>query len=123
QGDDTTPATDNANPAAHYDDNGALHVVWEAGSDIKYRRRPLSGTLTNAVTLNGASTGTSFSTPSNPSVMTDEFENVIVAFEATQTVNGSSRRVVRVAASDNGGGTFPLVGFLGGSGQQVVEGN
>jgi len=123
RGDDTTPATDNANPAAHYDDNGALHVTWEAGSDIKYRQRPLSGTLTNAVTLNNAGTGQTFSTPSNPTVMTDELENVMVAFEATQNVNGSSRRVIRVAASDNGGGTFTLIGFLGGAGQQVVEGN
>lgn len=123
RGDDTTPATDNTNPSAHYDDNGSLHVAWEAGSNIKYRQRTTSGTLTNTVTLDNAGTGQSFSTPSNPSVMTDEFENVMVAFEATQNINGSSRRVIRIAASENAGGTFNLVGHLGSSPQQVAAGN
>lgn len=122
RGDDTTPAVDNANPTLHYDDNGALHFAWEAGSDIKYRQRPLSGTLANVQVLNNAGGGQTFTAPSNPSVMTDELENVMVAFEATQNVNGSTRRVARVAASNNGGGTFNLVGFLGGAGQQVVAG-
>jgi hypothetical protein len=123
RGDDTTPATDNTNPSAHYDDNGSLHVAWEAGSNIKYRQRTTSGTLANAVTLDNAGTGQSFSTPSNPSVMTDEFENIMVAFEATQNMNGSSRRVIRIAASENAGGTFNLVGHLGSSPQQVAAGN
>jgi hypothetical protein len=122
RGDSTTPEIDHNNPDAHYDDNGALHVVWEAGSNIMYRQRPLSGTLANAITLDAVGSGNPFTTPSNPSVMTDESENVVVAFEATQSINGSPRRVIRVAASDNGGGSFNGVGVLGGAGQQIVAG-
>ncbi|MCK6440363.1 MAG: hypothetical protein L6Q71_09215 [Planctomycetes bacterium] len=98
---------DNENPHCHYDDLDTLHVVWDEGGDIFYRRRPDGGSMAATITLS-SSAGTD---AINATVTSDDTGNVYVAWR--HTIAGGFL-VITAAASDNNGqaGSFVILDQL-----------
>lgn len=96
---------DNQNPICHYDAADTLHVAWDAGGQIFYRRRADGGSAGAAQNL-PMGTG---SDASKPSIISGSNDQLVIAWEQTTQ---ELRRHIRVTASEDGGLTFPHFGDL-----------
>lgn len=92
-----TGAADESSPRIHIDPSNRVHIVWESGGAVLYRRKTTS--FGTAITLPHVSGG---STAQSPDVTTDAGERVYVIWSEQIAAN----RNLRILRSDDNGTNF-----------------
>ncbi len=99
-----TAGSDESSPRIHIDPSNRVHVVWESGGAVLYRRKTTS--FTTAITLPHVTGG---STAQSPDVCTDLGERVYVTWSEQIAAN----RNLRILRSDDNGSNFGEVSVDG----------
>ncbi|HRJ77238.1 MAG: hypothetical protein HPKKFMNG_00155 [Planctomycetes bacterium] len=95
-----TAGSDESSPRVHVDSNNRVHVVWESGGNVYYRRKIIS--FGSAIPLPHVTGG---SNAESPDVCTDVSDRVYVLW--SEQVSG--RRNLRLLRSDDNGSNFGQV--------------
>lgn len=92
-----TPSADESSPRIHVDASNRVHVVWESGGNVLYRRKTTS--FGAAIPLPHVTGGSS---AQSPDVCTDGGERVYVVWSEQL----STTRNIRILRSDDNGANF-----------------